>query len=106
MGEKSDKTGLAMLMPIRVQAHLTLTPAERDAIVVRARVELLKLTFELSGDDHARLEDDVNARIRADNERAEMFWREPEKAVRLALRSQLVEAMSELGFDVARLSGN
>lgn len=39
-------------------------------------------------------------------QRVEMFWREPEKAVRQALRSQLRDAMAAQGLDIAKLRGN
>ena len=91
----------AVLMPSSFR-----TPAEREAIVARARMELFKLARELDGAIHARLETDIYEWIIAEHERVELFWREPEKGVRLALRNQLLQAISEMGFDMARLGGN
>lgn len=106
MSKGDDKTRLAMLTSMSPKAPLVLTSAEQDNTIARARVELFNLAFELSGDEHARLEADVSAWLSADMQRAEMFWRKPEKAVRQALRSQLCDAMAAQGLDMAKLGGN
>ena len=103
---KDDKTRVAMLMPATAAAFVTLTKAERENVLSRARLELFKLTVEVNGDEHARLEMDLNAWISADRTRVEMFWRQPERTVRQALHIHLTAAMGELGLDIARLSGN
>jgi hypothetical protein len=95
----NDFEMLASLMPS--------SPAEREAIVARARMELFKLARELDGAMLRGLEKDIYEWIVATgHEWRKMFWREPEKAVRLVLHNQLVEALRERGLDIARLSGN
>jgi hypothetical protein len=106
MRKKDDNPAAALLMPTDVASYFTLSLAERENVVARARLEMFRLMFELTGDELARLETDVNSWINADAERVELFWRQPEEAVRQALRSQLSEAMAAQGLDMERLEEN
>jgi hypothetical protein len=105
MRRRDKKANVALLMPADVSNYLTLSRAEREAAVARARTELFRI-MQLTGEEHARLEMDVNAWINADEQRTKLFWRSPEQAVRQALRGQLREAMAAHGLDMERLEEN
>jgi hypothetical protein len=63
-----------------------LSPAERDAVVARARVELFRLLPNVSEADWPFLEMGLQVRINTAPELQRRFWSEPEKVIVEALQ--------------------
>jgi len=104
-----DKEGLRAMAMLGTQTSIypRLTPAERRSIISRSRLELFKLlTSDAPVEDFEQAEREVEIWTNSSAARMELFWREPERAVRTALRSQLTEALAGQGIEISRLEGN
>jgi len=104
-----DKEGLRAMAVLGTHPSIypRLTPAERRDVISRSRLELFKLlTSDAPVEDFEQAEREVEIWTNSSAARMDLFWREPERAVRAALRSQLTEALAGQGIEISRLEGN
>ena len=109
MPHDKDKERLRAMAMLGSQAsiYLRLTPAERRDIISRSRLELFRLlTPDAPVEDFEQAEREIETWTNSSAARMELFWREPERAVRAALRSQLIEALAGQGIEISRLEGS
>jgi len=109
MNKDKDKEALRAMAMLGTQTSIypRLTPAERRDVISRSRLELFKLlTSDAPVEDFEQAEREVEIWTNSSAARMDLFWREPERAVRAALRSQLTEALAGQGIEISRLEGN